>query len=206
MPPARRQISLFRITAVIIFLGLWPVGAARAFTTVIIDAGHGGKDPGCHWNGLVERVLCLDVARRLNTILQARDLKTVMTRTSDVYVELSERAAIANRYSDAIFVSIHFNASRDHSISGIEVHHRSKAGLVLAGCIKEGMSKAVKGRLRDGDWQDYKVLRETHATAVLVECGFISHPGEAARCADPDHRRALAQGIAKGILAAKTKL
>jgi len=181
------------------------VTRAQAFTTVVIDAGHGGKDPGCHWNGLLEKDLCLDVAKRLKALLQARDMKTIMTRSSDRYVELGDRAAISNRQGNAIFVSIHFNASRDRSISGFEVHHRSKRGVVLASSIERGLDKAVTGRRRGGDWQDYKVLRETQATAVLVECGFISHKKEAARCGSADHRQALAQGIANGILAVRTK-
>lgn len=205
MSAAPRHTCVHGILGAVICLCLLPAGLAHAFSTVVIDAGHGGKDPGCHWNGLVEKDLCLDVARRLNSILQGKGVKTVMTRTDDTYVELSDRAGIANRHEDAIFVSIHFNASRDHSVSGFEVHHRSKKGLALAQCIEKCMGEAVKGRKRDGDWQDYKVLRETQATAVLVECGFISHKGEAARCADPDHRQALATGIANGILAAKLK-
>lgn len=181
------------------------VTGAQAFTTVVIDAGHGGKDPGCHWNGLLEKDLCLDVAKRLKVLLQARDLKTVMTRSTDRYVDLGERAEISNRQGNAIFVSIHFNASRDRSVSGFEVHHRSKRGSVLASSIENGLARAVPGRRREGDWQDYKVLRETHATAVLVECGFISHKKEAARCSGADHRQALARGIANGILAIRTK-
>ena len=200
---SRRTAQVWVTLAWMLFGGL---EGAQAFSVVVIDAGHGGKDPGCHWNGLTEKDLCLDVAKRLKALLQAHDLKVVMTRNTDTYLDLSERAAISNRQKDAVFVSIHFNASLDRTISGLEVHHRSKNGLELAQSIRDGMSKAVKGRLREGDWQDYKVLRETKATAVLVECGFISHKGEAARCADAEHRQALARGIASGIIGVKTKL
>ncbi len=181
-------------------------GKCLAFTTVVIDPGHGGKDPGCVWNGMYEKTLCLDVAKRLRDLLREKELRVVMTRESDRFLELHERAVISNRQENAVFVSIHFNAARDRSISGFEVHFRSPRGRELAQAIGNGISKAVKTRRREGDWQDYKVLRETRATAVLVECGFISHKGEAGRCGTPAHRQALAKGIAAGILAIKTKL
>ena len=188
-----------RCAVVVLAWALMGAGA-QAFTMVVIDAGHGGKDPGCHWNGLVEKNLCLDVAKRLRDVLEARGVKTVMTRDSDKYLDLSERAAISNRHSGVVFVSIHFNASRNHHISGFEVHNRSKKGLALARHIGKGLEKAVKARRREGDWQDYKVLRETKAAAVLVECGFISNKAEAERCATTGHRQALARGIADGIM------
>ena len=182
------------------------VGSVDAFEVVVIDPGHGGKDPGSSWNGLTEKNLCLDVAKRLQRVLEDQGMKAVLTRSSDTYVELSDRAAISNRHSNAVFVSIHFNACKDRSIAGFEVHHRSKSGLTLAHSISEAVCKAVNCKRRDGDWEDYKVLRQTKATAVLVECGFISNKAEAGRCGDPDHRQALAKGIANGILAVKTKL
>jgi N-acetylmuramoyl-L-alanine amidase len=203
--PARCRLHRIKAAAAaLLFFGLG--GRALAFTTVVIDAGHGGKDPGCVWNGMYEKTLCLDVAKRLKDLLREREMRVVMTRDSDRFLELHERAVISNRQENAVFVSIHFNAAKDRSISGFEVHYRSPRGKKLADAIGDGISKAVKTHRRDGDWQDYKVLRETRAPAVLVECGFISHKGEAERCGTRAHRQALAKGIAAGILAMKTKL
>lgn len=179
---------------------------AQAFTTVVIDAGHGGKDPGGHWYGTTEKRLCLDVAKRLQTALQAKGINTAMTRTTDVYVELGARAAKANRYRNAIFVSIHFNASRDRSISGFETFYRSGSGRVLAQSIQSAMDRNIPGTNRGARYRDYKVLRETKGTAVLVECGFISNKKEFANCNSPAHRQKLAAAIASGIAAVKGKL
>src|SRR5438876_415449 len=85
----------------------------KTFTTVVVDAGHGGKDNGAYRRfGGAEKIATLDVAQRLNRKLRESELKTVMTRSSDVFISLDERVVIENSQKDAIFVSIHFNDSR----------------------------------------------------------------------------------------------
>jgi len=194
------------LAGMITLLIVLAVQTAQAFTTVVIDAGHGGKDPGGYWYGTTEKRLCLDVAKRLQTALKAKGFNVVMTRTTDVYLELSDRAAKANRYRNAIFVSIHFNASRDRSISGFETHYRSSRGRVLAQSIQSAMNRNIPGTNRGTHLRDYKVLRETRCTAALVECGFISNKREYANCNSPAHRQKLANAIASGIAAVKGKL
>src|SRR5207248_1894181 len=85
----------------------------KTFNTVVVDAGHGGKDSGAYRRyGPPEKMVALDVAQRLNRKLRESQLKTVMTRDSDVFIELNNRVAIENAQKNAIFVSIHFNESR----------------------------------------------------------------------------------------------
>ncbi len=175
------------------------------FSTVVIDAGHGGKDGGSVWNGLVEKKLCLDVAKRVETALKSRGLKTVMTRRTDTFVELERRARIANRVPSSIFVSIHFNGSRKTIISGGEVYYRSSRGKWLASAISRSIKSRVAGGARGIFYGNYKVLRETEMPAVLVECGYLSNKREALRCADPAHRQKLADAIVGGLLAARRK-
>lgn len=175
------------------------------FSTVVIDAGHGGKDGGSVWNGLVEKKLCLDVAKRVETALKSRGLKTVMTRRTDTFVELEQRARIANRVPSSIFVSIHFNGSRTTIISGGEVYYRSSRGKLLASAISRSIKSKVTGGTRGIFHGVFKVLRETRMPAVLVECGYISNKREALRCADPSHRQKLADAIVSGLLAVRRK-
>src|SRR5499426_760200 len=86
---------------------------SKTFDTVVVDAGHGGKDSGAYRRyGPPEKMIALDVAQRLNRKLRESQLKTVMTRSSDVFIELNDRVAIENAQKNAIFVSIHFNDSR----------------------------------------------------------------------------------------------
>ena len=91
--------------------------------TVVIDAGHGGHDPGTSHFGLKEKYLALDIAKRLRATLQRRGLTVVMTRDTDRFIPLSGRPAIANRLNADLFVSVHINANRKHTVSGIEVYY-----------------------------------------------------------------------------------
>ncbi len=186
---------------------LWPAGVQGQFKfgTVVIDAGHGGKDPGSIWYHRVEKDLSLDVAKRVEAGLRAKGLKTVMIRRTDTFVELSQRARIANRVPASIFVSIHFNGSRKTIISGGEVYYRSSRGKTLASAISRSIKSRVTGGTRGIFYGSYKVLRETQMPAVLVECGYISNKREALRCADPAHRQKLADAIVSGVLAVKSK-
>jgi N-acetylmuramoyl-L-alanine amidase len=90
---------------------------------VVIDAGHGGHDPGAHGNGITESELTLDVALRLQKLLTAQEsVEVVMTRDTDVFIPLEERTAIANREGADLFLSIHANASRNPMARGIETY------------------------------------------------------------------------------------
>lgn len=177
--------------------------ASFRFSTVVIDAGHGGKDGGSVKNHLIEKKLCLDVAKRVETGLKARGVKTVMTRRTDTFVELDQRARIANRVPSSVFVSIHFNSSRRTAVSGTEVYYRSVRGKSVAAAISRSFKARVAGSSRGILSGNFKVLRETRMPAVLVECGYISNKREALRCADPGHRQKLADAIVRGLLAVR---
>lgn len=175
--------------------------ASRAWAAVVVlDAGHGGGDRGTRWNGLSEKTLTLDVAKRVETILKRNGVTTIMTRRTDKAVSLESRAALANRYRNALFVSIHFNATRLTGISGIETYYRSDRGRKVAYTIQQSLMQKVAAKNRGIKRGNYSVLKNTRGTAVLIECGFISNKAEAARCGSAAHRQKLAEAIARGIL------
>ena len=184
-----------------------PVVAAQPlrFSTVVIDAGHGGRDGGSVWNGLIEKKLCLDVAQRVEAGLKSNGLKTVMTRRTDTFVELAQRARIANRQPSSVFVSIHFNGSRKTLISGGEVYYRSSRGKSLAMAVSRSFKSRVAGGIRGIFHGNFKVLRETVMPAVLVECAYLSNKREALRCADPVQRQKFADAIVSGLLAVRAR-
>src|SRR5436305_13263348 len=99
---------------------------SKTFTTVVVDAGHGGKDSGAYRRyGPPEKMVALDVAQRLDRKLRESQLKTVMTRSSDVFIPLDQRVSIENSQKNALFVSIHFNDSRRRGIHGFQTHYHS---------------------------------------------------------------------------------
>jgi len=101
-------------------------GAAPLFgevRTIVLDAGHGGHDPGTSHHGLKEKYVVLDIARRLRARLQAAGLAVAMTRDTDRFLPLSGRPAVANRMRADLFVSVHANANRNRRVSGIEVYY-----------------------------------------------------------------------------------
>src|SRR6266568_5365897 len=110
---------------------------SKTFTTVVVDAGHGGKDSGAYRrSGPPEKVVTLDVAQRLERKLRESQLKTVMTRSSDTFIPLDQRVNIENSQKSAIFVSIHFNDSRKRGIHGYETYYHSSVSSELADRIQ----------------------------------------------------------------------
>jgi N-acetylmuramoyl-L-alanine amidase len=175
-----------------------PVDTSRTFTTVVIDPGHGGMDSGVARNGLQEKNLALDVALRLRPKLQAAGFKTVMTRSTDVFIPLNTRAEISNAHTNVFFVSIHFNDSPARYIHGSTVYYFSAMSVPMARAIADSLGQINTNR---GIMScHFRVLRKNRYPAVLVECGFVSNRAEAARCATPQFREALATRIAAAIV------
>ncbi len=176
--------------------------ATEYFTRVVIDPGHGGIDPGSSAFGLLEKELVLDLAFRLEKILQAKGYETELTRRTDVYVELVDRAALANSKPNTILVSLHFNAHSDRSISGTETLYwpGSDTARELASYIQSELGRRLVTRNRGFKPERLKVLEATQATAVLVECGFISNRWESQRCGAEWFRQIVAEEIAQGII------
>lgn len=170
----------------------------RTFHTVVIDAGHGGKDSGASKRGVMEKNAALDVAQCLDRKLQDAGFNTVMTRKADYFVELSERAAISNRQNNAIFVSIHFNDSSRRRINGAETYYNSPVSRGLASRICGSLAALTPNR---GMHQaNFRVLRLNTYPAVLVECGFLSNGHEANRAKSSVYRQKLADQIFKAIV------
>lgn len=177
---------------------------ARTVSRVIIDAGHGGKDKGAHRGSVYEKTLALSVAKRVETLLKAKGIPVTMTRRSDKFVTLTDRALIANRYKDAVFVSIHFNAHVSSRYHGIETYYYGAEGSKLAAHIHLRMLSRVKGKDRQSrQRKNLAVLRRTQCPAVLVECGYISNPYERQRCITSSYQYSCARAIADGIIAYK---
>src|ERR1700757_2671368 len=174
---------------------------SKTFSAVVVDAGHGGKDSGAYRRyGPPEKMITLDVAQRLNRKLRESQLKTVMTRNSDVFIELNDRVAIENAQKDAIFVSIHFNDSRRRRIRGFETYYHSGASFDLASQIQAKLMTIPNSANGGVHTANFRVLRLANCPAVLVECGYLSNRSEGNKTRDSEYRELLADRIAEAIV------
>ena len=177
----------------------WSASHTR-FTTVVIDAGHGGFDRGgIPRQRVAEKTVALDVAQRLRRALDRQGYRTIMTRDDDYFVPLPRRVAIANSYKNAIFVSVHFNSARRIGANGIETYFYSSESAPLAVSIHRHVLAGAPSDNRGIRQRGYYVLRKTKIPAVLVECGFLTNPHEAELAQTAGYRQKLADEIAQGI-------
>jgi N-acetylmuramoyl-L-alanine amidase len=173
----------------------------KTFNTVVVDAGHGGKDSGAYRRyGPPEKMVALDVAQRLNRKLRESQLKTVMTRDSDVFIPLNDRVAIENAQKNSIFVSIHFNDSRRRGIHGFETYYHSGASFDLANGVQEKLMTIPHSKNGGVHTANFRVLRLSNCPAVLVECGYLSNRSEGNQARDWEYRELLADRIAEAIV------
>lgn len=197
--------------------------APAPFTLVVLDPGHGGQDSGAICGSIYEKDLTLDIAQRVDRLLQAQGLATLMTRVGDSYVSLQDRAAVTNRARDCIFVSIHFNESKK-TASGVETYYAEHqtapaprlvswipffqgpaaespglASQSLARFIQEAMIARTKAPDRGTKAEQFFVITNVAVPAVLVEAGFLNKE-EIAKVDSTDYRDQMAAAISEGIL------
>ncbi|MEL6228459.1 MAG: DUF3747 domain-containing protein [Cyanobacteria bacterium J06627_3] len=179
-----------------------PTPAARQGEVLImIDPGHGGRDPGAVGNGLQEKEINLFISRRLQRTLEQRGYRVALTRNRDAEVDLQPRVDIAERANATIFVSIHANAislSRPE-VNGLETYYYS-SGRNLARAIHSSVLRSTDLRDRGVRQARFYVLRNTSMPAVLVETGFITGREDSNRFRSNAAREQIADAIAQGII------
>lgn len=175
---------------------------ALAGRVVVIDPGHGGKDPGAtSVRGQEEKAIVLEVAQLITDGLLGRGVDARMTRQDDRFIELEERSALANRLRADLFVSIHADAARNRAAYGFTVYVARQPG-PASQAAADAIARRLQGAgapSRGRREANYRVLVGTTCPAVLVELGYLSNAEEAARLAVPAYRRHLADAIAEGI-------
>ncbi|MFM1798719.1 MAG: hypothetical protein RLZZ117_997 [Cyanobacteriota bacterium] len=179
--------------------------APRGRFRVVLDPGHGGPDPGAVGiGGLRETDVVLDVALQVAQLLQSRGVQVLLTRTSEVDVDLPPRVALANRSGADLFVSLHANAlSMDRpDVNGVETFYfQGGRAYELALSIQRQLMAVSPGSPDRGARPGrFFVIRRTVMPSVLVEMGFVTGEIDAPRLADPRFRQNLAVAITKGIL------
>lgn len=178
-----------------------PVPTSSKFNSVVIDAGHGGHDPGgIPENIIPEKDVALDIARRLSYALEESGLKPLLTREDDTFIPLQERVNVSNAQDSAIFVSIHFNAAPRREARGVETYYSNAEGAVLAARIQHNIASTTSGDDRGIKAADFYVLRKNKDLCVLVECGFLTNPEDVDLALNDDYREKVAQQICAAIV------
>lgn len=178
---------------------------------IILDAGHGGKDPGAcskkdHYE---EKELTLATTLALRNYLHRLGYKTVLTRSQDEYVSLQGRSDIANSIKADVFVSVHYNYSSNNDAQGIEVYYykencekpskRIVESKNLGRSVLSQMLEQTHANSRGVKEGNFSVIRQTQMPAILIEAGFLSSPKERNKIKDPKYMHLVASSIAKGI-------
>ena len=173
----------------------------RNYYKVFVDAGHGGNDNGAYGNGLYEDELNLKIALKIQKKLEAKGIEVKMSRTSDVYLSLKERAELANAYEPDVFISNHINSFTNEYTHGIETYyHTDKIKYKpLSEDIQNSSVKATGAFNRGVKAEDFAVIRETTMPSTLFEAGFITNKEEATKLNTDSYQEKLAQSIADGI-------
>ncbi|MFC4597780.1 N-acetylmuramoyl-L-alanine amidase [Cohnella hongkongensis] len=168
---------------------------------IVIDAGHGGKDPGATGvSGAYEKEFNLSLAERIHKLLEQDPMfEARMTRSDDRFIELEDRAEIANAWEADAFVSIHGNTFHDPAVSGTEILYTAKSSLPLAQALQEQVAAALGIRDRGSKQGEYVVLSAAHMPAVIVETGYLTHPEEESMLLSDEGQQRAAQAVYEGL-------
>lgn len=194
-----------------------PSAREGPFSSVVLDPGHGGQDSGTIKNNLAEKELTLDVALRINRLLQLQGINILFTRVDDRYVSLVDRAALANAQSNCVFVSIHFDAAKPEA-TGVETYYAThqipwlsflrpaaleslnKESQSLASIIQESLAARTQAVNRGTSVQQFFVITNVRHPAVLVEGGFLTNANDLNKLASEDYREQIAVAISDGVI------
>lgn len=192
------------------------MGEGKSSPVVVIDAGHGGKDPGkVGVNGALEKEINLQIALRLKSLLEQNDVAVVLTREEDKDLaseqttsrkneDLRARVALIAAAEPMVMVSIHQNSYPEEEVDGAQVFYYSgsDSGKMLGSIIQNNL----KSEIDDGNHRvakankEYYLLKKATCPAVIVECGFLSNPAEAALLVTEEYQEKLAFSIHLGIM------
>jgi N-acetylmuramoyl-L-alanine amidase len=176
---------------------------------VVIDAGHGGSEPGAYYGGVSEKNINLAIAKQVEQYLKKYNVRVYMTRTSDTTTSLASRSNLANALNADLFISIHSNAIEGKAaVKGSEILYKNSS------LIKKGVSNSILAQnlLRNitetaGTYgrglinrTGLYVLNHTNVPAALVEVGYMTNSSELANLVNPSFQENAGKGIAIGIL------
>ncbi|MCW1927031.1 N-acetylmuramoyl-L-alanine amidase [Bhargavaea beijingensis] len=169
--------------------------------TLVIDPGHGGNDGGTTGlRGTNEKDLTLPTAELLASKLRAAGAEVILTRETDEYVGLRKRVSLSNQAGADAFISLHYDATTDHSVRGFTTYYQKSIEHPFAEYVNIYLGKSVNLKDRGVQKGNYLVLRENRQPSILVELGFLSNLSEERRVTNPEYREQATDGIYRGII------
>lgn len=180
-------------------------GTVAVAGTVMLDAGHGGKDTGApNRYGPDEKHITLDTTMRLERLLRRRGVNIAMTRRADTYPTLEQRSDLANRARPRLFVSVHADSAPNQRARGFTVYvARNASAQALAAARNVALTLEAAGVISRGVKRaDFHVLTQTNCPAILIELGYLTNRVDATNLSNSAYRQKLAQAIANGVVAA----
>ena len=176
-------------------------GSTSNIRKVFIDPGHGGTDPGASGNGLYEKEVVLSISKKVRNILISKGFEVELSRSTDQYVSLSDRATQANAWDADLFVSIHCNSATSSSANGTECYTYPTANTSTKS-LSKNMASALASKLgltnRGHKEANFAVLRLSNMPAILIETAFINNANDASKLKtrENDFASAIANQIA----------
>ncbi|MDR2436436.1 MAG: N-acetylmuramoyl-L-alanine amidase, partial [Puniceicoccales bacterium] len=194
---------------------------------IVLDPGHGGRDSGASSaTGLKEKIITLDICKKIAQLLTNKGYAVCLTRDADTYVELEDRTKFANQKSATLLVSVHCNSAESKSAHGTEIftltpygqpsQHKTKSSpsgpkryennefdgdsLMLAYNVQRAILKKTGNADRGVKHAHFHILKDLKCPGILVECGFLSNVADRKKLASDEYRKTLAQAIAEGIV------
>ncbi|MGM9925044.1 MAG: SH3 domain-containing protein [Bacillus sp. (in: firmicutes)] len=168
--------------------------------TIVLDAGHGGKDPGKIGAFYNEKDLTLSTALAVAARLQAAGAHVVFTRATDIYLPLEERVRISHIANADAFVSLHYNSALETSRGIMSFYYSESKDRALAQYIQQGLADSTALNDAGVHFGDFLVSRQNSNPAVLIELGFLSNPAEEQVVGTVSYREQVAKGITQGIM------
>ena len=169
--------------------------------TVMLDAGHGGSDPGAQRGDIQEKEITLAIVEKLKSLLEQKRLKVVLTRADDAFVSLEDRVGMTNSLAPDAFLSVHINSLETNStIHGIETYFQTEQSKELARSIHDSLVSRLSAPDRSIRKARFYVINHTAHPAVLAEVGFISNKEERAKLISSDYQEQVADALARGVI------
>ncbi len=200
-------------SVVVYFTAIRPTFMPKAVHTIVIDAGHGGKDGGALGHDITESELNLSYAKTLEKICQQYGFKVVQTREDmnglyDPFApnkkksEMEKRRKIINKNNPDVVVSIHMNSFPSSEARGAQVYYAagSESGESLADCVQKTLHNNIEHAKNTAKVGDFYVLNVSPCASILVECGFLSNPQEEVLLQEAEYRENFCYHLFCGIL------